>query len=178
MSVSMSVRIRELATLRGAELKRRYAEVFGEETRSNNRDYLVKRIAWRMQANAEGDLSERARRRAEELANDAELRRRAPNAPKPTTAEVPDEPGVLVVPLKLPRSAARPMPGSIIVKEHQGRRIAVRVLERGFEYEGRVYRSLSAVANEVTGSHRSGVAFFNLKSNRKREKPRTPVEAA
>src|ERR1700676_1781803 len=56
------------------ELRARYAETFGEPTNANNKTWLVKRIAWRLQAQAEGDLSERARRRAAELANDADLR--------------------------------------------------------------------------------------------------------
>lgn len=167
MSVNILVRIRELGTMRVPELKRRYAETFGEETRSNNRDYLVKRIAWRIQANSEGDLSERARRRAEELAADADLRRRAPSARAAAPASAADGPGVLIAPIKLPRDAAGPMPGSVIIKMHRGRRIAVRVLERGFEHEGKVYRSLSAIANEVTGSHRSGTVFFGLAGGRK-----------
>ena len=63
---------KEIAVLKHmtvAELRARYAEVFGEETRSRHRDYLVKRITWRLQSLAEGDLSERARARAAELAS-------------------------------------------------------------------------------------------------------------
>ena len=56
------------------DLKAKYADVFGEPTNANNRTWLVRRIACRLQAQAEGDLSERARRRAAELANDADLR--------------------------------------------------------------------------------------------------------
>ena len=59
---------REIATLKRmtvTQLRGRYLEVFGERTRSGNKDFLWKRIAWRMQANTEGDLTERARRRAE-----------------------------------------------------------------------------------------------------------------
>src|SRR5436305_12938480 len=68
---------RELATLQRLtvpQLRLRYAEVFHETTNANNRTWLVKKIAWRLQALAEGDLSERARQRAAELANDADLR--------------------------------------------------------------------------------------------------------
>jgi len=56
------------------ELRERYAEIFGEEPRSRHKAYLIRKIAWRIQAEAEGDLSERARRRAAELAVDAEVR--------------------------------------------------------------------------------------------------------
>ncbi len=65
-----------------AELRERYEEVFGEACRSHHKQWLVRRIAWRMQANAEGDLSERARKRAAELANDADLRMKAPRQSK------------------------------------------------------------------------------------------------
>lgn len=78
---------KELAALRRmsvGDLRLRYAEVFGETTNTRHRDWLVKRIIWRMQATAEGDLTARARRRAAELANDADLRRRPPKAPTDT----------------------------------------------------------------------------------------------
>jgi hypothetical protein len=63
------------------ELREKYLDVFGEETRSYHKEFLRKRIAWRIQARAEGDLSERARRRAEELADDADFRIRTPRDP-------------------------------------------------------------------------------------------------
>src|SRR5262245_54697325 len=74
----------EIAALRRmtpAALRMKYAEVFGEASRSGHKEWLVKRIIWRMQANADGDLSERARRRALEIANDADLRVKAPRVP-------------------------------------------------------------------------------------------------
>jgi hypothetical protein len=70
--------VKALGRLTVPELKQRYAEVFGEPTRTNHKQYLVKRIVWRMQALREGGLSERARRRALELADDAEIRLSAP----------------------------------------------------------------------------------------------------
>ena len=60
------------------DLRLKYAEVFGDQTNANNRDWLVKRIAWRLQAQNEGGLSERAKQRAKELANEADLRVLAP----------------------------------------------------------------------------------------------------
>ena len=64
------------------ELRGKYAEVFGEGTNARHKEWLVRRIAWRMQALAEGDISERARQRAAELANDADLRTTIPKPPK------------------------------------------------------------------------------------------------
>src|SRR5215471_14680112 len=60
------------------QLKNKYEDVFGEASRSNHKQFLFRRIAWRIQANALGGLSERARRRALEIADDADLRIRAP----------------------------------------------------------------------------------------------------
>lgn len=71
MQMNVTREVVALKTMTVAQLRRRYLEVFGEQTRSGNKDFLWKRIIWRMQAKAQGDLSERARRRAEELAKGA-----------------------------------------------------------------------------------------------------------
>jgi hypothetical protein len=71
----------EIEKLRRASLtalRQKYREAFQEETRSRHREHLFRRIAWRLQALAEGDLSERARGRAREIAWDADLRMVAP----------------------------------------------------------------------------------------------------
>ena len=163
---------REVAALKRMTVKQlrgRYTEVFGEVTRSGNKDWLWKRIAWRIQANAEGDLAERARRiqaRAEELANDADLRLRRRNlpavSPGSTTGtanvEFSDQAGVL-------------MPGTVLTRQYKGQTIAVMVLDKGFEHEGEVYRSLSALAKAITGSHWSGHRFFGLPQKNSRSKP-------
>ncbi|MEQ8785094.1 MAG: DUF2924 domain-containing protein [Pirellulaceae bacterium] len=125
-----------------ADLREKYEEVFGEACRSRHKQYLVKRIAWRMQANLYGGLSERALQRAAELANDADLRL---TAPKPVQMDKP-----------------LPMAQSELTRIYKGRKIVVRVLEDGFEYDGQHYSSLSAVARVVTGSHWSGNRFFGL----------------
>src|SRR5215831_20235375 len=70
--------IEGLRNLTTAQLKEKYREVFGEQSRSNHKQFLFRRIAWRIQANAWGGLSERARQRALEIADDADLRIRAP----------------------------------------------------------------------------------------------------
>jgi Protein of unknown function (DUF2924) len=72
-AVLMEIESLRRATL--AALREKYREVFQEETRSRRREHLFRRIAWRLQALAEGDLSERARRRAYEIARDADLRK-------------------------------------------------------------------------------------------------------
>ena len=76
--MQMQKQIEALSRMTVGQLRQKYLEVFGEESRSNHKQFLFRRIAWRIQALAEGGLSERARRRALEIANDADLRIRAP----------------------------------------------------------------------------------------------------
>jgi hypothetical protein len=144
------------------ELRQRFAELFGEATRAGNRTWLVKRIAWRLQALAEGDLSERARRRAAELARDADLRL---NPPRGKTATVAPEP----VRVPAPIDSRLPTPGTILTRPYKGRLVQVQVLTVGFAYAGTVYPSLSAVAKAVTGSHCNGFHFFRNTLNHNEE---------
>lgn len=74
MSLNIEKEVAALEQMTVGQLQDRYVEVFGELVRSRHRQYLIRRIAWRIQANAEGGLSERARQRAEELADDADVR--------------------------------------------------------------------------------------------------------
>jgi hypothetical protein len=77
-TISVREEIDVLRHMTVGQLKDRYRDVFGEASRSDHKQFLLRRIAWRIQANAWGGLSERARRRALEIANDADLRIRAP----------------------------------------------------------------------------------------------------
>lgn len=60
-----------------------------------------------------------------------------------------------------------PIPGTVLAREYRGRLIEVTVLPKGFELDGQVYRSLSAAAKAVTGSHWNGLLFFGLKNGEK-----------
>jgi hypothetical protein len=136
------------------QLQIRYLEVFGEPSRSNHKQFLTRRIAWRLQALAEGDLSERARERALSLARDADLRLRAPRLSgwQPGTAAAHGR----------HRDSRLPLPGTILTRTFRDQNIAVQVLEKGFQYEGMVYRSLSAVARRISGTQWNGFSFFRL----------------
>lgn len=141
------------------QLRDRYAEVFGETTNARNKQWLLKKIIWRLQSLAEGDLSERARARAMEIASDADIRRRPPKAPAPK----PDAPQSPPIPVPGPPDNRVPIPGSMITREYKGRLLDVLVLDEGFEYAGEKFKSLSGVAKRITGSHCNGYLFFNLK---------------
>jgi hypothetical protein len=157
--------VNEVAALQGltiGQLRQRFAELFGEATLASNRSWLIKRIAWRLQALAEGDLSERARRRAAELARDADLRL---NPPRSQTTTVAPEPVILTAPVD-PRL---PPPGTILTRPYKGQQLHVQVLTEGFAYAGHVYASLSAVAKAITGSHTNGFHFFRNTLNISKE---------
>jgi Protein of unknown function (DUF2924) len=140
----------------------RYAELFGERPSTKNKGWLLKRLAWRLQALAEGDLSQRARQRAAELANDADLRTTPPRTPRAHTAPAPAAAPAPAPAAQPPSPADRrlPPPGTVLTRTYKGERLQVRVLQAGFEYDGQLYRSLSAVARAITGSHCNGFLFF------------------
>jgi hypothetical protein len=146
---------REIDALRHqtvGQLRVKYLEVFCQESRSNNQEFLVRRIAWRMQANAEGGLSERARERAALVAEEADLRIRAPQSFLKGLAQGNRDPRL-------------PAVGTFLNREFQGRNVSVEVLEKGFRYQEQVYRSLSAVARQVSGVQWNGFAFFSMPVN-------------
>ena len=143
------------------QLRAKYADVFGEPTNGRNKRWLIKRIAWRMQANSEGDLSERARRRALELANDADLRMTPPRERKPML-EAESQTVTIARPVS---TATDLLPGMALTRQYKGQTVRVTVLADGFEYLGERYRSLSAVAKAVTGQHWNGRLFFGLRQN-------------
>ena len=158
MNPAVHRQIESLRKLTVKELKMRYRELFGEASPSSNGAHLFRRIAWRLQARAEGDLSQRARQRAADLAEDVDLRVRAPL----TFCRQVDEPPTGTI-----RDSRLPAPGALLQRWYQGRWIVVRVLEDGFEYNAQKYGSLSAVAHQVTGTRWNGFVFF-LKPERTR----------
>ena len=158
MHVNVAKEMAALAAMSVNELRVKYARVFGEETRAGNKTWLVRRIIWRLQALAEGDLSERARRRAAELAQDADLRLSPPRVAK--DAPVPVD-GNGKASRREPMDGRRlPLPGTILTRWYKGKALSVLVVRHGFEYDGQVYKSLSAAAKAITGSHTSGYLFF------------------
>jgi hypothetical protein len=162
MKLNIDKEVKILKSMCITDLREKYREVFGENPRCSHKDFLIKRIAWRMQALAEGGLSERARRRAEELANDADLRIRAPKGfYKPAATSAASE-RTTVQSFSPSHDRRLPMPGTVLTREYQGETIKVTVLNKGFEYSGQIYRSLTAVAKAVTGSHWNGFGFFGL----------------
>ena len=153
---------REVAMLKRmtvGELRERFTEVWGEPTNTRNKQWLVKRIAWKMQANIEGDISERARCRAAELARGTDIRTTAPKTMKPATKPAGN---TVTGTVQGGDDDRLPPADSEISRVYKGELIVVRVLANGFEYDGAIYKTLSAVAKKISGQHCSGYHFFNL----------------
>ena len=164
MAPAVLAAIDELRSSNVIVLRKKYQEAFGEESKSSNKQFLFRRIAWRLQADAEGGLSERARRRAAEILNDSDLRTRAPKELLPS--EVPANAIGVVARFQPQRDWRLPPAGTLLTRRLRDRQIIVKVLADGFEFDSRRYRSLSAIAREVTGTRWNGLLFFRLTERR------------
>jgi uncharacterized membrane protein YdbT with pleckstrin-like domain len=156
MNAEIGRQIDELRHMTTAQLQMKYRELFGQSSHSNHKDYLFRRVAWRLQAIVEGGLSERACQYAREIAEDADLRLCAPkhygeaqSAVRMASASRRPDPRV-------------PAPGTQLIKRYRKETITVTVLDDGYQYGLRVYKSLSAIAREVTGTQWNGLQFFGL----------------
>ncbi len=164
MKEELSLQLAELNGMTARQLQVRFHEVFGHASASGNREYLRKRIAWRLQSEAEGDLSERARKRAAELANEHDLRSRPPfqkilkkESPHP---EMPGEP--LPIRIRPSRDRRLPSKGVILTRMYKGENYEVTVGENCFWFRDKQYRTLSGIAREITGTKWNGFRFFGL----------------
>jgi hypothetical protein len=149
---------RELAALDKmsvGELAERYREVFGEPTRTRNKGYLRKRIAWGIQQRAEASVfSPHALERIEQLAPEAPARWRQPVARK-------DGASAPVIATAKARDPRLPPVGTVLTRVHDGVEHKVTVLvDDGFEHNGKQYRSLSKIARVITGTPWNGFLFF------------------
>jgi hypothetical protein len=152
MEKTLTVQVRELEEMTTGVLSEMYAALFGEEPRSRNRQHLIKRIAYGLQEKSEGGLSERARQRRKQITDEAHLRVRAPKA-----ADDAAQPTVSAPAKRDPRL---PRSGTVLARKHDGKRHEVQILDDGFLYEKKHYRSLSAVARAITGTPWNGFRFF------------------
>jgi len=145
----------EIMALKNApaeELQRRYKELYGEDASGTHKTYLWRKIAYKLQEQKHGGLSVKTKGRLKVLIDDFD--------PINNKALRPDKPMVSQeAPVKDKRL---PIPGTVITKEYKGATYQVKVLEKGFEYNAKIYKTLSAIAKEITGAHWNGYLFFNL----------------
>jgi len=163
MQPEVAQAITELRSFTIADLQKRYRQTFGKEAGSSNKQFLFRRIVWQLQAAVEGDLSERARRRAAEISDDADIRDRAPENSPPPNQPVARSP---VHRLHPQRDSRLPPTGTLLARRVHGSDVVVKVLAEGFEYQERRYSSLSAIARQITGTRWNGFTFFGLTGRR------------
>jgi hypothetical protein len=145
--LALSSRIRALRDLSVPSLRQRYQELSGRTTKTDNRPWLVKAVCRHMVAGerVEGRNARRALARALEV---AKLPRHRPVDPTARDPRIPPA-------------------GSVLRRHYKGEAIEVLVTKTGFRCRGRPYRSLSAIAREVTGNRWNGVLWFGLRSRQR-----------
>jgi hypothetical protein len=145
MSDQVLARLAALKTTPTPKLKEQWRQLFDSEPPAFNRRYLESRLAYRIQELAYGSLKPETVRRleklGEELDGDSKAKRQT-------------------------RADSRPISGTRLIREYQGVEHCVTVRDDDFEYQGRPYKSLSAIARAITGTQWSGPVFFGFKSSR------------
>lgn len=152
---SLTADLEKLQQLEPKELKVLFRELFGIPSPSCNHAHLSRRLCWHLQAKSRGPLSERALARAFQLTAEGYARLPVPKGDHQLRHEQTLSKGK---DLRLPRV------GTVLERSYQGQLATVTVLENGFESNGKVFASLSAIASRVTGTRWNGFHFFGLKS--------------
>jgi hypothetical protein len=139
---SVLARLTALKTASTPVLKQQWREMFGAEPPPYNRRFLESRLAYRVQEIAFGGLKPETVARLEALGEQF-------SGGKVTVRRTRGD---------------RPLAGTRLVREYQGTAHTVTVQADGFEYQGRPYKSLSAIARHITGTRWNGLLFFGLRS--------------
>ena len=136
------------------ELLQKYEEFFnGKKAPSKNKAFLWRRIAYRIQELEYRGISEKAQNKVKEFIEKYDPINNKVLRPGRTSIENM---------AKGKRDRRLPIPGTVITKIYKGQTIQVKVLENGFEYNSKMYKTLSKVANAITGDHWNGYLFFNI----------------
>ena len=130
-------------------LKERWRNLYGTEPPAYKREHMVRRLAYRIQELAYGGLADETKAELERIAEEDERQRQGARAERPRP------------------KTTHPLAGTRLVREWNGQRHEVTAVEGGFEYSGRQYKSLSAIAKAITGAHWSGPQFFGFRTPRK-----------
>ena len=155
---SMLAEINRLRKMSVAQLRDEWFRLYGEPTNSRNRDYLWRRLAWRVQELAHRGLGDCARARIAELVPDAFIRARTPREFQPPV----ETPAAATTATRTPRDSRLPSPGTVISRQWHGRELRLVVVEDGYELDGQHFDSLSEAARHVTGAHWNGKLFWAI----------------
>jgi len=156
MSESTVTKIIELKNMPLDKLKEKYEEVFeGSKMPSNNKVYLWRKISYRIQEQEYGGITVKTQGKIQQLIQQYDPINNKTLRPDNMSENHPKK-------SNLSRDKRLPIPGTVIAKEYKGIKLQVKILESGFEYNNKIYKSLTAIAREVTGAHWNGYLFFNL----------------
>lgn len=145
----MSKSIEELQNLSREELVQKWKKLFGTNPlQHSKKDFLIKHIAWELQAKKQGSLSAQAKKQLDKLADKLNKKQKVNEADIKETCK---------------NTALEIKAGTKLIREYQGKKHEVAALEKGFEYNSKTYKSLSAIANEITGTRWNGKIFFGVK---------------
>jgi hypothetical protein len=162
VSESIIKDIQALQRMTVGQLRVEWQRLYGEPTRSRNRTFLWRRLAWRIQELALGGLRDETKQRIVELAPATFVRAQMP----PRSLSAIDVAVSSLGPLR--RDPRLPSPGSIIVREYRGQTLRLQVLADGFELDGVHYDSLSEAARVVSGARWNGPLFWGLRERKRR----------
>jgi hypothetical protein len=146
MTDPIPARLAALKTTSTAELKAQWRDLFDSEPPPFNRRYLESRLAYRIQELAYGGLKPETIRRLERLGEELDAGDRSKRRLRANTL---------------------PIAGTRLLREWKGTEQVVTVTSSGFEWQGRPYTSLSAIARAITGTRWNGWTFFGLKNHRR-----------
>lgn len=138
------------------ELQKKFEVLFDDQKGNDNKAYIIKKIANRLQELEYGGLPDEVKRKIIDLIEKYDPINNKALRPQVVSA------GKNVVSIPFMRDKRLPIPGSVIHKKYKDQDIHVKVLDKGFEYKDRYYKSLTSIAFELTGAHWNGFAFFNL----------------
>ncbi len=144
---SVLAQVAALRSMPAPELRKQWQKLFDTPPPRYNRRFLESRLAYRIQELAYGGLKPAAVARLEALGEQLDGGR---------------------ITVRRQRADNRPMAGTRLIREYQGIEHCATVLQDGYEWQGRPYRSLSAIARAITGTRWNGLTFFGLKSSRSR----------
>lgn len=145
---TLVARLAEIQTWKTGRLREELTRLMGVPAKSWNRPYLIRKVSWLVQS---------ASRQPSDTVEHPTLVSEVRDQPRSPRLEAPIQ--TLPSPVRDPRL---PRPGTVIIRDYRGLRLTVTVLERGFEWRGQTYSSLTAVAKAITGQHWNGRLFFGL----------------
>ncbi|WNO10508.1 DUF2924 domain-containing protein [Teredinibacter sp. KSP-S5-2] len=143
-------KVAALQTMSSYELQELWFELYGHDVSTSRKEYLIPRLAYRIQELAYGGLSEAAQKILREKLDDS--------VQDPTSKK---------------SQVTIPVVGTRITREYKGVEHQVTVTREGFEYQGQTHGSLSKIAKAITGTHISGPAFFGLTEKKAKAKRKT-----